>query len=187
MSAMPPPQPAGPIPQHPDPQHLGPHTGHLPLPPPPTRSSMGSAGPMGATGLPGLATTVRAGQLTPGWRTTYLVTWVGVVLVYASVWRTARTMGLSTWWLGPSSDPQFVVVQLLPFVGPLLAVIAAGRNLRFLPHLGIAAGLMGLGVALVDVGEFSRLAVLQSTAAGAGLLASIASIAGLVRRATSTD
>jgi len=29
--------------------------------------------------------------------------------------------------------------------------------------------------------------VLQSTAAGAGLLASIASIAGLVHRATSTD
>ena len=146
--------------------------------------------PMGGGGLrgpngPGPAT--RPGHLTPGWRTTYLVTWVGVVLVYASVWRTARTMGLSTWWLGPSSDPQFVVVQLLPFVGPLLAVIAAGRNLRFLPHLGIAAGLMGLGVALVDVGEFSRLAVLQFIAAGAGLLASIASFAGLVRRATSTD
>lgn len=108
----------------------------------------------------------------------YLVTWVCVVLVLASVWRSARTMGFSTWWLGPSSAPQPVVVQLLPFVGPLVAVIAAGRNLRFLPLIGVVVALAGIGIALVDVGSFDRLVWLQVVASGAGLLVSIAGLAG---------
>ena len=177
MSAMPPPQPAGPVP---------PHVGHPPLPLPPPPLPVGAPGPTGP-GLRRAGVPAGAGQLTPGWRTLYLVAWAGVVLVYASVWRTARTMGMSTWWLGSSSDPQFMLVQLVPFIGPSLAVIAAGRNHRFLPHLGIVVGLVGIGIAVVDTDQFPRLAVLQLTAAGAGLLASVAALAGFVRRGSATD
>lgn len=116
------------------------------------------------------------------WRTTVLVVWVGIVLVYASVWRTSRTMGLATWWLGPPADPRLLLVQLVPFYGPVLMVVLASRPTRHLPWIGLGASLVGVFVALGDVGRFDRLALLQGMAAAAGALISVASLAGVVRR-----
>ncbi len=110
-----------------------------------------------------------------------VVTWVGIVLVYASVWRTARTMGLSTWWLGPPAEPQVLVVQLLPFLAPVAMVIAASRPTRYLPIAGIVAGLAGALIALGDVGRFDRIALVELAAAAAGLLMSVATLAGMLR------
>lgn len=129
----------------------------------------------------------RAGELTVPWRTTVLVTWVGIVLVHASVWRTARTMGLSTWWLGPPATPQLFVVQLLPFVAPIAMVIAASRPTRHLPLAGVLASLAGAAIAAGDLGRFDRLALLELVAAGAGLLVSVASLAGVLRSEREVD
>ena len=129
----------------------------------------------------------RAGELTVPWRTTLLVTWVGIVLVYASVWRTARTMGLSTWWLGPPAEPRVLVLQLLPFVAPLAMVIAASRPTRYLPVIGIVAALTGALIAVGDLGRFDRIALLELVAAGAGLLVSVAAIAGMLRSEPQVD
>ena len=129
----------------------------------------------------------RAGELTVPWRTTVLVTWVGIVLVYASVWRTARTMGLSTWWLGPPATPRMLVVQLLPFLPPLAMVIAASRPTRHLPLAGVLASLAGAAIAIGDLGRFDRIALLQLVAAAAGLLVSVASLAGVLRSEPEID
>ncbi len=129
----------------------------------------------------------RSGELTVPWRTTLLIAWVGIVLVYASVWRTARTMGLSTWWLGPSAEPRVFVVQLLPFLAPLVMVIAASRPTRYLPIVGIVAGVSGALIAIGDLGRFDRLALLELTAAAAGLLVSVASMAGMLRSEPEVD
>jgi hypothetical protein len=129
----------------------------------------------------------RPGELTTAWRTTVVVAWAGIVLVLASVWRTSRTMGLSTWWLGPSADPQLLVVQLLPFVGPLAMVVAASRPTRYLPMLGTAASIGLALVAVGDLGRFDRLALLEFVAAGAGVLISLASFAGMLRSEPEID
>ena len=149
----------------------------LPQPPPPA-SSWPSAGPDDPT-IP--VRTPRPGELTGAWRTTVLVVWVGIVLVYASVWRTSRTMGLATWWLGPPAEPRTLVVQLVPFYAPLAMVIAASRPTRHLPWAGLVASAIGAAVAAGDLTTFDRLAVLQFVAAAAGLLVSIGSFAGLLR------
>lgn len=174
MSPLPP-LPPPPVPDRPD------QPGHAAIgvvPPPPPSPSVGAD----------LAPRIpRPGELTVPWRTTVLVTWVGIVLVYASVWRTARTMGLSTWWLGPPATPRVLVVQLLPFLAPLAMVIAASRPTRHLPIAGVLASLAGAAIAAGDVGRFDRLAVLELVAAGAGLLVSVASLAGVLRSEPEID
>ncbi len=165
-----------------------------PLPPPPAPGQPGVGivptppRPGGAAPSFGLAPRVlRAGELTVPWRTTVLVTWVGIVLVYASVWRTARTMGLSTWWLGPPATPRMLVVQMLPFLAPIAMVIAASRPTRHLPLAGVLASLAGAAIAIGDLGRFDRLALLELVAAGAGLLVSVASLAGVLRSEPEID
>lgn len=149
------------------------------LPPPPAPA--GHPRPSAGHAAGDVVRILRAGELTVGWRSAMLVTWVGIVLVYASVWRTARTMGLSTWWLGPPAGPQVLVVQLLPFLAPVAMVIAASRPTRYLPIAGIVAGLAGALIALGDVGRFDRIALVELAAAAAGLLMSVATLAGMLR------
>jgi hypothetical protein len=129
----------------------------------------------------------RPGELSVAWRTTVLVAWAGIVLVYASVWRTARTMGLSTWWLGPPAEPRLFLVQLLPFLAPLVMLLAASRPTRHLPVLGIGASVVGGLIAAGDLGRFDRLALLEFAAAGAGLAVSVASFAGMLRSEPGID
>jgi hypothetical protein len=106
-----------------------------------------------------------------------------VLLGIAAVWDSSRTLGLATWWLGASSEPQPFVVQLFPAVVALVVIIAALRNLRFLPAIGIGAAAVLAGVGLVDLGRFQRFGWIELALAGAGLLVSIASFAGLQRAA----
>jgi hypothetical protein len=156
----------------------------LPPPPPPGPTPPGPIG----TGDPTLAPRVpRPGELTGTWRTTVLVVWVGIVLVYASVWRTSRTMGLATWWLGPPAEPRVLIVQLLPFLAPFLMVAAASRSTRHLPWWGLAASAVGVAIALGDLGTFDRLAALQFVAAAAGVFVSVGSFGGVLRSEHGSD
>lgn len=111
----------------------------------------------------------------------FVVGWVGVLLGFASVWRSARTLGLSTWWLGPAADPQSLPVQVLPLAVPVLLVLAASRNMRYLPAWGTLGALVLGAIALGDLGRFDRLAEVQLTMSAAALLISIASTAGMLR------
>lgn len=155
----------------------------LPPPPapPPSPAPLPSP-PASEVDAPRPARHPRPGELTPTWRLVVIATWTGVVLGLASVWKTSRTLGLSTWWLGPSSDPHSIVVQIAPFVVPIALVIAASRHARWLPAWG-AAGSMVLGaVAVGDLGGFDRLAVVELVIAGSALAVSIASSSGMLRR-----
>ena len=162
MSSLPPPPPTGP--GLAPPQALDPAVQAPPHP-------AGSARPP------------RPGELTGAWRTTTVVVWVGVVLVPASVWRSSRTLGLSTWWLGPPAEPRLFLVQLLPFYGPLLMIVLASRPMRFVPLVGLGVSAVLAGVAAVDLGRFSRLGWVELAAALAGASISVASFAGRYRRA----
>jgi hypothetical protein len=126
--------------------------------------------------------TLRPGDLTATWRFIFLAAWVGVLLGFASVWKSSRTLGLSTWWLGAPAEPRFLLIQLLPFVAPVALIIAASKRVRFLPVWGTLGGLVMLGIAAGDISRFSGLATIQLVLAGAGLLVSEASFAGMMRR-----
>lgn len=123
----------------------------------------------------------RPGELSPSWRVVFVVGWVGAVLGFASVWKSSRTMGLSTWWLGPSAEPRSIMIQMIPFVIPVLLVIAGSRHARFLPWWGLLGSLALGGIGAADLGRFQRLAAVELAIAGAVLLVSIASFAGLLR------
>jgi hypothetical protein len=123
----------------------------------------------------------RPHQLSMSWRTVVAVGWVGISLCVAAVWNSSRTMGLSTWWLGPDADPQPLVVQVLPFVLPILLVVGAVRNIRYLPWLGFLAAATLAGVGLGDLAPYGRYGVIELALAAAGALLSLASIAGYQR------
>jgi hypothetical protein len=145
------------------------------LPPPPAPPE---AHPLAAEPTPR-----RAGQLTQAWQSVFVVGWVGVIVSFSAIWRSTRTMGLSTWWLGASSTPQPLVVQLVPFYIGIAMVVLGARSTRHLPYLGIVGALLLAGVAAGDIDRFHRLAAAEMIVAGAALLLSIATLAGLLRPA----
>jgi hypothetical protein len=127
------------------------------------------------------AVPLRPHQLSMSWRTALAVGWAGISLCLAAVWNSSRNLGLSTWWLGPPADPRPLVVQVLPFVLPILLVVGAIRNVRFLPWLGLAAAAATAGVGLGDLDPYSRFGLIELALAVAGALLSLASIAGYRR------
>src|SRR4051812_31711486 len=102
--------------------------GDRPLPPlPPTADRPFSGGDS-----PGFVRPAPlAGQLTPGWRLAFGLAWAAIVAGNAAVWESSRVIGLSTWWLGADAEPQVLVIELLPFYGPLIVTIAAISMWRY--------------------------------------------------------
>ncbi len=138
----------------------------LPAPPPPPP-------PAGAATAPG--------RLTDGWRIVYAISWGAIFLSFAAVWEASRKLGLPTWWLGPTSSPRPIVVQVLPFLLPALAAACAVWNTRRLPWIGVAAAAACVGIAAGDLGEVTRLALVEGALGLSGLATSVAATAGLVR------
>ena len=144
-----------------------------PLPPPPlppTDDVQPDAGPT-------------AGQLTTGWRITVLVTWVLVFLGYTAVWKASRELGLATWWLGPTAEPRPLPFLLVPFVAPVVMMIATINNSRRLPWYGLAAAAVGVAIAIGDLGTFRRLGLVELAISVAAAAISVASMAGQYRSA----
>ena len=143
-----------------------------PLPPAPQR-------PRGCAGR--AEQPKRAGQLSPAWRLVFGFGWAAIIVGHAAVWETSRVIGLSTWWLGAEAEPRLLLVQLLPFYGPILVTVAAISNWRYSPYLGIAAPMIGGAIAAGDLGRVRWIAVVELVLAGAGLCISAASLAGMYR------
>jgi hypothetical protein len=131
----------------------------------------------------------RAGQLTPTWRLLFGLGWAAVIVGNAVVWETSRVIGLSTWWLGADAEPRLLLVQLLPFYGPILVTAAAISNWRYVPYFGVVVAVAGAGIGAADLDRVRWISVVELTLAGAALCISVASLAGMYRRATpsSTD
>ena len=163
--------------------HDSPDTAVAPLPPPPPAGA--APPPPPAPAIP--VVPLRAGQLTMGWRIVTVVTWVGVIAAFASVWNTSVQLGLSTWWLGPRGDPQPQLVRLLPFVAPLMMCVAAFNNLRRLPYLGLGAAAVVAAFGIGDLGRVSELAALELLIAASAAAVSAASLTGMYRAAPPTD
>ncbi len=124
---------------------------------------------------------LRNGQLTHGWKLVLICGWVGVILAFAAVWKSSWTLGFSTWWLGPQSDPRFVGLLVLPFVIAIGVLVLALANVRYAAIVGIVGALGLINVAWGDVGRQIKFAVIEFSVAGGALLISAACLAGMVR------
>ncbi len=125
---------------------------------------------------------LRPGSLTPRWTTTFWLGWAGVAGGFISVWYSSRVTGLATWWLGPEAEPRFVLVNLVPFVAPIGLCVLALSHRRWLPHLGIAGAAITAAVGAADLGRIRGYGIIELILAGAGLVLSVASFAGMLRR-----
>ena len=126
------------------------------------------------------------GQLSPGWRLIFGLAWAAVIAGNVVVWESSRVIGLSTWWLGADAEPRLLLIQLLPFYGPLVVTIAAISNWRYAPYVGIAVAVVGGAIGAGDLGRVRWIAVVELVLAGAGLCISAASLVGMYRPATET-
>jgi len=175
----------------------------LPPPPPPTSSASSGGTPTGsgselppprpewrpAPGDPAVPFASRTprpprvGELTATWRIALIVTWILVFLAYMGVWKASEEIGIGTWWLGPRSDPQPLLVRLVPFFVTAFFGILASYNLRRLPWIGVAGAVVLAAIAVPDVSRQAGLALVEFVLAGAVLVVSLAALTGRYRAA----
>ena len=121
------------------------------------------------------------GQLTAGWGTVFWIGWMLIAASFVAIWYSSRLIGLSTWWLGPESDPRLILVNLLPITVPFALGVAGFKALRRLPWWGMAGAAFVAFVAAFDISRVPGYAVIEFGLAGAGLCISLASFAGMYR------
>ena len=136
-------------------------------PPPPTSPS---------------GTPPRQGQLTTAWRAMVVTTWVAAFVGYLAVWKASEEMGIATWWLGPRSSPQPIVIRLIPFVVTATFGILASYNVPRMPVIGLLGSLGLAAIAIPDLSRSTGLALIEFAIAGAVLLVSAASFTGTYRQ-----
>ena len=115
-----------------------------------------------------------------------VVAWVGVFVAYMAVWKASEELGIATWWLGPRSNPEPIVVRLVPFVVIAVFGILASYNVPRMPALGVVGAAALVAIAVPDLTRSTGLATIEFAIAGAVLLVSAASFTGMYRR-TSPD
>jgi hypothetical protein len=126
----------------------------------------------------------RPGQLTQGWSTLFGVGWLLIMASFAAIWYSSRLVGLSTWWLGPETEPRLLLVNLLPFTVPAALGVAGFQRKRFLPWWGLGGAAFVALIAAFDVNATPGYAAIEFGLAGAGLCVSSAALAGMYRRAS---
>jgi hypothetical protein len=108
--------------------------------------------------------------------------WVGAFVAYLAVWKASEELGLATWWLGPRSDPQPILIRLVPFIVTAVFGILASYNVRRMPAIGLLGAAALAAIAVPDLSRSTGLAIIEFTIAGAVALVSAASFTGVYRQ-----
>ena len=120
--------------------------------------------------------------LTNTWRTVAVVSWLLVLFAIIAVAVTSRNIGKPTWWLGPQSDPSFVLLWALPFVAPIASIIAAVKFGRIASFVGFGSALLLGVIGVADINKTPGVAVIECTIAIASALIAIATFAGRINQ-----
>ncbi|HSL74703.1 MAG TPA: hypothetical protein VK853_09550 [Ilumatobacteraceae bacterium] len=150
------------------------------LPPPPP-----GAAPVAAVRPP--ERVARPGELTPAWRVVMILTWIGVFLAYMAVWKASDEIGIATWWLGPRSSPQPMVVRLIPFAVAAVFGILASYNVRHVAVFSLGGSVALAAIASADLSRSTGLALVEFAIAGAAATVSVAALSGVYRAAPASD
>ena len=117
-------------------------------------------------------------QLTQSWRIATALSWLLVGLALLALGIASRTVGKPVTWLGPEANPKFVGLWIAPFLAPLAVVLCAFKFSRWASLVGAVASAALAIVAAVDFNSTPGVAIGEFVLAGAGILISIATLAG---------
>ena len=123
---------------------------------------------------------LQPGHLSPGWGNLFWTGWLLIGGGFGAIWYSSRVTGLSTWWLGPQTEPR-IWFHPLPFLAPFTLSFLALRITRHLPWYGMAGSVAAAAIAVGDLADQPRYAAIEFALAAAGLAISVASLAGLLR------
>jgi len=130
-----------------------------------------------------LAQPLQPGQLTVAWQIMLAACWGAAFFAFAAVWKTSEEIGIGTWWLGPRSQPQPMLVRILPFAITLMLGLLAISNTRRVALASIVGSFAIAGIAVFDMSRSGGLAAIEFAIAGSMLLVSIGALAASARRA----
>jgi hypothetical protein len=116
-----------------------------------------------------------------------VTTWVGAFVAYLAVWKASEEIGIATWWLGARSNPQPLVIRLIPFIVTALFGILASYNVPRMPVIGLVGAAVLAAIAVPDLSRSAGLATIEFAIAGAVLLVSLASFTGTYRAPRTSD
>jgi hypothetical protein len=148
-------------------------------PPPAISETSGAA----ADRRPQPGRAARPGQLVPAWRVALTACWVGAFAGFAAVWKASEEIGIATWWLGPRSDPQPLLVTLIPFAITIAAGVSVAYNLPQAVWISLAASAGCALLAVFDVSRSGGLALVELAIAAATALVGLAAFSGRYRLA----
>ncbi len=120
----------------------------------------------------------RAVALERPWPNVMRFTWLVSMVATAAAALASQTVGKPAWWIGSDANPAFVGLWVLPFVAPIVAMVAIRRWPWRSPWIGAACSFVTGGFAVGDVGNSPGTAVVMAAIAAATLLASVASLVG---------
>ena len=121
-------------------------------------------------------------RLTNAWRTVAVVSWLLVFFAIMAVAVTSRNIGKPTWWLGPQSNPSFVLLWALPFVAPIASIIAVVKFGRIASFVGFGSALLLGVIGVADINNTPGVALIECTIAIASALIAIATFAGRINQ-----
>ena len=117
---------------------------------------------------------MKAGEISDGWRTVSLITWIGVFGALLSVAVSSRTIGRPIWWLGPAGNPAPLVFLVLPIVLTVTPIIATVWRPHQMVRVGLVCSLILLATAIPDFGDSPAIAWAVSVIAIAAIVETIA-------------
>ncbi|MHB1090649.1 MAG: hypothetical protein ACYC06_02940 [Ilumatobacteraceae bacterium] len=117
-------------------------------------------------------------QLTRTWRNVTAASWLVLGLAVLALAISSRTLGKPTWWLGPQSNPRFIALWATPFLAPIASIIASLRFSRWATQVSLISSVALAIVAVFDLRTTPGVAVGEFILAGAGVLITLASLAG---------
>ena len=115
------------------------------------------------------------------WKLVGVSSWLLVTATLTCAAIASRSVGKSTWWLGPESNPTFPLLWALPFLMPVISIIAIIRLPRIAGYVGIGCSLVLAGVAIGDITGTPGIAIIEGIVAVSALFISIAMFAGRSR------
>ncbi len=114
------------------------------------------------------------GELTDGWRTVSLITWIGVFGALLSVAVSSRTIGRPIWWLGPPGNPAPFYYLIVPILITVTPVVVTMRRPQLIVRVGLVCALALFATALPDFSDSPAIALAVSVIALAALVETIA-------------
>ena len=115
------------------------------------------------------------------WKLVGVTSWLLVTAALTCAAIASRSVGKSTWWLGPESNPTFALLWALPFLMPVVSIVAILRLPRIAGYVGIGCSLVLAGVAIGDIAGSPGIAIIEGITAVAALFIAIATLAGRER------